>query len=30
MYKWPDNSYYEGDWLDNKINGYVIKYNYII
>jgi hypothetical protein len=22
-YTWPDSSYYEGEWKDNKINGYV-------
>lgn len=22
-YNWADGSYYDGDWLDNRINGYV-------
>lgn len=21
---WPDGSYFEGDWFENKINGYVM------
>lgn len=25
-YVWPDGSYYEGEWRENKINGHVIIY----
>ena len=24
-YVWPDASYYQGTWLENKINGYVFS-----
>lgn len=23
-YFWPDGSFFEGEWIDNKINGYVL------
>lgn len=25
-YVWPDGSYYEGEWRENKINGHVLIY----
>jgi hypothetical protein len=29
-YNWSDTSYYEGDWVENRISGYVSMHDYIL